>query len=283
MKKKILIPTDFSENAWNAITYAAALYKDTECRFYLLNSFLPAGHDSFQIMDSEPGTLTYDTAKKKSENGLTKTMETIGLQENNPKHSYLLISQHDELSCAIKSIINKHDIELVVMGTKGAGGKGSKLFGSNTIEVMEHVRNCPILGVPIDAHLIQIKEIVFPASFKTHYKRRELFHLLELAQIKEAIICVLHINKNGKLKIEQEENKLLLEECLEGVPFSFHEIGGSDPAASVHRFVESRNSDMIAFINRKHSVFSKMFSTPMANELGMFSKVPFLVLHDLSS
>jgi hypothetical protein len=35
--KNILIPTDFSENAWNAIVYAASLFKKNECSFYLIH------------------------------------------------------------------------------------------------------------------------------------------------------------------------------------------------------------------------------------------------------
>jgi len=60
-----------------------------------------------------------------------------------------------------------------------------------------------------------------------------------------------------------------------------HLIGGSNPAAAVQGFVESRNSDMVAFMNRKHSFFTSVFSKPMVKELGMYSKVPLLVMHDL--
>ncbi|WP_299528057.1 universal stress protein, partial [uncultured Lutibacter sp.] len=35
--KNILLPTDFSENSWNAIKYALELYKKTACNFYLLH------------------------------------------------------------------------------------------------------------------------------------------------------------------------------------------------------------------------------------------------------
>ena len=35
--KKILIPTDFSENSWNAIKYAVAFFKKTKCTFYILH------------------------------------------------------------------------------------------------------------------------------------------------------------------------------------------------------------------------------------------------------
>ncbi|MEJ2113114.1 MAG: universal stress protein [Flavobacteriaceae bacterium] len=39
MRRKILLPTDFSKNAWHAINYALELYKDENCDFYILNAF----------------------------------------------------------------------------------------------------------------------------------------------------------------------------------------------------------------------------------------------------
>jgi len=44
MKRKILLPTDFSKNAWNAMTYAIELYKDEVCEFYILNTFNATGY-----------------------------------------------------------------------------------------------------------------------------------------------------------------------------------------------------------------------------------------------
>ena len=39
--KHILLPTDFSDNSWNAITYAIQLFKDEACVFFILNTYTP--------------------------------------------------------------------------------------------------------------------------------------------------------------------------------------------------------------------------------------------------
>tara|TARA_R110002051_G_scaffold91205_3_gene160287 strand:- start:53125 stop:53985 length:861 start_codon:yes stop_codon:yes gene_type:complete len=283
MKKKILIPTDFSKNAWNAITYAADLFKDQECTFYILNAFTTPGYTLGDMMVPEPGSASYDKAQISSENSLEKVMDMLKFREQNDKHTYTTIAQYNSLLEAMKSFIEKRDIDLVVMGTKGASNSRSAAFGSNTITAMEKLRNCPIIGVPLDARVAHLKEIVFPTSYKTHYKRRELQYLVDLAQLQAANICIVHVDGHDghdDLSKDQKENKQLLEECLEGASYSFHHLGGSDATESVQRFVESRDSDMIAFINKKHAFFWSVFSTSMVKELGMFSKVPLLVLHD---
>lgn len=280
MKKKILIPTDFSKNAWNAITYASDLFKDQECNFYILNAFTTSGYSLGDMMVPEPGSASYDKAQNSSENSLEKVMDMLKFREQNHKHTYTTIAQYNSPLEAMKSFIEKRDIDLVVMGTKGASNSRSVTFGSNTINAMEKLRNCPIIGVPLDARVAYLKEIVFPTSYKTHFKRRELQYLVDLAQLQAANICVVHVDEHDSLSKEQQENKQLLEECIEGTNYSFHHLGGSDATASVQRFVESRDSDMIAFINKKHAFFGSVFTTPMVKELGMFCKVPLLVLHD---
>ena len=54
--KKILVPTDFSDNATNAIRYAVYLYKDVECTFYLLHTYSPAIYQAEYVLHS-PGQI----------------------------------------------------------------------------------------------------------------------------------------------------------------------------------------------------------------------------------
>lgn len=281
MKKKILIPTDFSKNAWNALTYAADLFKHQECTFYLLNTFGSLGYSIADLMVPEPGTKSYDSAQEASESGMEKLVSMLDFREKNPKHSYEVMSNFGNLLEEMKTIVEKKDITLVVMGTKGANNKRGALFGSNTILSMEKLRNCPTLSVPLDTRNFSLKEVVFPTSYKTHYKSRELTELVAIAKIHDATICVLHVNQRDELSDDQKENKKLLEDCLAGANYSFHRLSGSDPSTGVQNFVESRDSDMIAFINKKHAFFGSVFTSPMVKELGMFSKVPLLVMHDL--
>ena len=39
MHKNILIPTDYSRNAFNAIVYAFELFKNIDCTFYIFHSY----------------------------------------------------------------------------------------------------------------------------------------------------------------------------------------------------------------------------------------------------
>ena len=149
MKRKILLPTDFSKNACHAITYAIELYKKDSCDFYILNVFSATGNVIDSLINMEPGSEFYETAKSNSETGLAKVLDIIAFKDSkNPKHHFDTISTLNNVVEAIKNIVEEKDIEMVIMGTKGKTASRKKIFGSVAINVMEKVRNCPVIVVP---------------------------------------------------------------------------------------------------------------------------------------
>ena len=282
MDKRILLPTDFSKNALNAIRYALDLFQDQTCDFYFLNAYQVNGYSIDTFLVPEPGEGAYEAAKLKSEQGFEKLMDMLELHNSNPKHSYHTISTFNSILYALKSTIAKHDIDMVVMGTKGMTGADSVIFGTNTIDAMEKVTECPVLAIPENVRFTAPKEIVFPTDYKTNFKRRELNYLLEIALYHKAVIRVLHIEKEAKLSRDQKSNKELLESILEGAEHSYHTLKDLKVQSGISAFIESRESDMIAFVNRKHKFFGSMLSRPLVKEMGYRSKIPVLTLHDIS-
>lgn len=281
MKKKILIPTDFSRNAWGAISYALELFKNENCDFYILNAYDKVSFSLDEITNPDSDKSHLEMIQEESELGLKRISQRISFRDEAIAHQYFYISKDDDLIDAMKDIIEKKDIGLVVMGTKGKTDNLNVAFGSNTVIAMEKIRNCPVLSIPPNVIFKEPNEIVFPTSFRTHFKRRELQHLIEIAKITNAPIRILHVEKELTLDEEQINYKALLEEYFDGLDYSFHSLENSSISVAVQFFVQSRDSEMIAFINKKHTFFSNIFSQPLVKSVGVKSEVPVLVMHDL--
>ncbi len=279
MDKRILVPTDFSKNALNAIRYALDLYAKLDCEFYFLNVFRLDSYTTSTLILPEPGSAAYEAAKAESKKGFVKLLDMLELHPDNPKHSYYTISSFNFLSEALKQTIAEKDIDLLVMGTQGATGTKGVIFGSNTVLAMEKIRECPVLAVPEDVRFSAPSEIVFPTDFKLAFKRKELSYLIEIAKMHEAAIRILYVSKKDALTELQENNKHLLANILEPVDHSFHTLSKKDVSDGIMTFVESRDSDMIAFINHKHFFFGSVFSKPLVKEIGYDATVPILALH----
>jgi len=286
MKRKILLPTDFSANSLKAINYALQLYKDEQCLFFILNAFSEASTVIDSLINMEPGSELYETARLNSENGLSKVLNTVAFGKNgNPKHSFQTLSVFNNTLEAIKNAVEQKDVELIVMGTKGETKSRANIFGSVAVSVMEKVRSCPVIVVPELAKLEMPKEIVFPTNYKTHFKKRELNYVIDIAQRCKASIRVLHISEaEDELSEAQLNGKKLLSEYFEGVVgHSFHFLSRTSVPVGINCFIESRDSDMVAFVNKKHAFFGSIFTKPLVKEISFDAKVPILVMHDLTN
>lgn len=281
MKRNILLPTDFSENATQAITYALELFKNEKCLFHLLNVFYIKATDIESLVGMEPGSDLYEATKRDSEGGLHRLLNTVAFGANgNPNHSFQTLSVFSEPLQAIKTIVEQKNIELIVMGTRGQTNARSKIYGSTALDVMEKIRKCPIIVVPQLAKQGLPKEIVFPTGFKAPFKKIELDYLIDIANSCNASIKVLHISEDGKLNEKQKDNKKVLDEYFENVNHSFHFLSNMAVPAAINCFVESRESDMVAFMNRKHSFFASILNQPLVKGIAYNSKVPILVMHE---
>ena len=283
MKKRILFATDFSKNAWNALTYALELYKNEECDFYILNAFSTNPYKIDSINIPEQGDENYDVAEKLAKKGLEKILKLLELYQTNPIHKFFSMTFFGRPVDAIKETIESKDIDLVVMGNKGETDAESIIYGSNAIQVMGESRNSPVLMIPKGVTYSEPKEIVFPTNYKSNFKRMELRYLYEISKITNAKVRILHVDKDESLSERQIENKDMLADCFDGLDFSFHWLDNADVISGLHNFVQSRGSDMVAIISKKHSFFEKIFSRSIVEDLGYHSQVPVLVMHDLTS
>lgn len=282
MDKRILLPTDYSKNALNAIRYALELYRDVQCDFYVLNTFQVSGYTLDSMMVPEPGEQLYDIAKRASEEGMERLMEMIRVHPSNSKHRFHTICTFNSLIEAVRNIIAKKDIDIIVMGTKGINSSKAKIFGTNTVTLMEKIKECPVIAVPEGYSYSVPKEIVFPTDYKSDYKRKELQYLIEIAKLHDSKINVVHIDKDkdGKLNRKKETNKQLLQDILDGTDYEMHFLPAINISDGINIFIESKGCDIISFLNRKHLFFGSILSNPLVKEIGYDPKIPILELND---
>ncbi len=276
---KILLPTDFSENSVNAIHYALNLFKNDECTFYLLNVYRVPYLSSSDVAYINTGALMNleEELKKNSEGNLKKLTENLSSKANS-KHSFEFITDYNFLTDAVKNCIKDKNIDLIVMGTKGATGAKEIFMGSNTGDIIMKVDQ-NVLVVPENVVYKEPREITFPTDYEIGYKPEDLSYLLSIAQKHKAAIRVLHIQHEPLTK-KQLAHKKILEALLKDIDHSFHTLTGVQFENAVNLFTQSRgNVDMIAVIARHYGFFQRLFFRPKVEELSFHTRIPLLVLH----
>ena len=135
--KNILIPTDFSDNAYKAISYALRLFKDENCAFHLLHTYTPAVYQSEYLLHS-PGQLGLgDIYRTDSEKKLEDLKQKIISESSNPKHLFRTYSAFSILMEAIDELVDSKQIDILIMGTQGATGAKEIFLGSNTVHALK--------------------------------------------------------------------------------------------------------------------------------------------------
>ena len=221
--KNVLLPTDFSENSWNAIKYAIHFFNAIECGFYLLhvnslNNFIP--QDEALTIDSYYLENTYIKPAKQKLRSFVKRISK--LKPNKDKHKFFVLTETGFFIDSIRRIIKEKEIDFIVMGTKGASGLNEIILGTNTADVITKVK-CTTLAVPENAEFVPPKEIAFPSDLNLTYNLDILHPLLDIVEHFKAFLRILHINKNKRdLERELNQNITLLKDYFTDIKSSFH-------------------------------------------------------------
>ena len=87
--KRILLPTDFSDNAFEAIRYALLVFKDIECTFFLLHTYTPPVYQTEYLLGS-PGLIGLgDVMQETSMTQLEQLKDRLVNQYENPNHTLI--------------------------------------------------------------------------------------------------------------------------------------------------------------------------------------------------
>lgn len=282
--KNILVATDFSNNAYSALFYATKLFKSEACNFHILNTyneFTPLHGKSAGLLGRKKHL---EQVQKESENRLIETSHKIVLDNNgNKKHSFDTLALGGDLIKAIKEQTEKKNIHFIVMGNKGFTQTADVFFGSNTIQVVESLNSCPVLAIPGEMDFKTPKEIAFVTDYRTGCHPNTIAPLLYVTSLSKAAIHVMHINESEHLSVEQENNRILLETCLDTVEHSFHNMYEFDDKAKViEKFLDTMKIDLFAMVKREKNLFERLSHEPVIKDVSMYSQVPFLILPDKS-
>ncbi len=276
----ILIPTDFSDNAWNALEYGVRFFQKTECTFYLAHiSPIPGYSGAGSSLTKGTGKLA-DSLLEESKKDLNALIARVKELPIKTKHTFVPLAFYSYFTDTIKSIVENRTIDLIIMGTKGATGLKKVTMGSNTGDVMTKVK-CPLMAIPENAVYESPKEIAFPTDFKLGTDLKVLDKVVELATMNNAALRIMNILDNGEtLSKEQENDKDFLKKYLVDVDHSFHTLTGRKMDSAVQCFTESRDIDLIAMVAKNQNLFQRILFRPTVEQISYHTKVPFLVLHE---
>ena len=279
--ERILVPTDFSEQAGYAMDLACQIARKTKSELIALHVLdhtglfdFSSGSSAYPLMGNPAGLdldqqfleSLYTNAEEKCTNFLSKY-----------EYSDLTINKKIKIGSAFHYIteeINDQNVNLVIMGSKGASGFEEVLIGSNTEKVVRHAK-CPVLTVKSKLALEDINDIAFATSFK----EGDLHVTEELKKLQEVFNAKLHLVRvntpncfetNRKImamaKLFIEENKIS--------NYTINIYSDKVEEDGIIFFAQDIDADMIALATHGRTGISHLLSGSIAEDIVNHAKRP---------
>lgn len=267
----ILIPTDFSENARKAIEFAIKKFNSDETTFILLHTYKLNHYGAVVSVDLDD-ILKEDRLKSMQE-------EKEWVLENFPNVQLKTATFQGMVVDIVSRYSASNNIDLIVMGTKGATGAAEVLLGSNAANVVKSV-DTPLILVPGNVTDKPIKEVLFATDLKESKSFETIQPLRTLLKTVDARLEIVHIVSGDDKKEQIAKEELKIDTVFEDIDHQFNFIENQDIETGILEFSDEINADMIVAVARNYGLLEQIFHRSVTRKLSMHTQLPLLILRE---
>lgn len=276
--KKILVPTDFSDNAAAAYDYAALLAEKTSATIYLLH-ILDIPHAAGPLPDAD-NKATADV------HYMMEVMKLIKLRIEKLKNNKVFksakvvdIIEIGNVPSKICLAAKKYKADIIVMGTHGVSGFQESFIGSNAERVIRNAA-IPVLSVKNRMKNSKISTIVFASDFS---KETELVlpAISKIAEIFKARLILMKIVTMVDFQSSHETEKQVEEFRKKNKLFNYSTqiYYAYSKEEGIRNFSENAGADLIALGTHGRHGLAHFFKGSVAEEVVNHASLPVLTLN----
>jgi nucleotide-binding universal stress UspA family protein len=282
--KKILVPTDFSACAENAVNFAVESAKIFPATITLLHSFDLNGDVYTDYM------------------GVNKEYNQSQLHEATDKLTQLKLSIKKKDALAVESSVftggvkesilatsAEKNIDVVVMGTAGANGLLQKWWGSKTSDIIGKSQ-VPVLAIPVNYQWKKPKKILLATN---HFETEPaiLDAIFDLADCYDAQVQVVVFTNEAHdtafVFLEQDRKipayEQMLKDKYKDKMIGVDHLFGTDFELVLQNYMNHNQIDMLAMIPYKRSFADKIFHPSITKRMSYHTKIPLLAIPAIDS
>ncbi|MFL5741653.1 MAG: universal stress protein [Flavisolibacter sp.] len=261
--KTILVATDFSMPASNALFYAGRLAESIQASVIILHVYqLPIS------MNEVPALLvSAEGLREYAELNLEKSRLT--LLKVHPDLQVRTESRLGDVVDELNELSEKLDPFAIVIGRSGSNAMKRVLFGSTTLAIIRKSR-FPVIAVPHSAAGLSFHNIALAVD--------DLNEEVPAQQIKLTLdplkgnIHMVHVqpNRSGSLEADRLANEL---------NSTFTTIRDDEFLHGIQSYVRNNNIDLLVILPHRHSLIERMFLKTHTAELMQELSLPILCIN----
>lgn len=257
----LLYPTDFSDFSRQTLENILPLIKNHNNKLILLHaaSHTKANETADRVRISESFTE------------FTESLGGLGDIDYETRWHFGISSE------VIVREADHVEIDLIVMGTKGAKG-WDRLWGSKT-EAVVRQSITPVLVIPEGASIHEIQSIVLAMDYDQPLEETRLHLLKRIAGDLETEIDVLNVlHRESELSRPEKRRRKMLKNYLYDLPHRFSSHFEDEVSEGLTKYAEEQEAGLIAVMPRSYGFLERVFTESISQKMVYQSKLPLLIL-----
>lgn len=259
---KILVPTDFSEQAGIALKAAAGIARKSNAEIILIH-IIDLPHESMDMINHGYDLPEIMMFKQAAEAKLTQTSLSEDLSGLNVSQILVLGRTFNEVINAAKA----NNIDLIVMGSHGASGFKEFFVGSNTEKVVR-MSDIPVLAIKGTNTDIKFDKVVFASDF-TEEALPNFEKIINFLKSNGGTPHFLMVNTPNNFKpthiAEEIAHNYLKQFNLEAYEFSIY--NDLDIEKGILNFANRVDADLIAMGTHGRKGFARLLNGSISEDL----------------
>ncbi|MDC8005825.1 universal stress protein [Aureisphaera galaxeae] len=268
--KRILVPTDFSVQAENALKVAAQIARKNNSEIYLEHSLNLPSH----INDAGPAAALPEAIYfiRLAEKEFEKILELPYLEDLD---IYEAIG-HGEIYDDVKQTVEEKDIDLIVMGSHGSSGFKEMFIGSNAEKVVR-TSKIPVLVIKNEHKNFEVKDFVFATDFSEEC-RQPFDKAQKFAKDVGAKLHLLYINTPSGFKTTTEANAMM-NNFIKGMGvenYTLNIYNDTSVEKGILGFARENNAQLVGMSTHGRKGISHFFNGSISEDLVNHAKMPVI-------
>ena len=271
--KLIIVPTDFSPTADNAMKYAMDMALAMGAKIMLVNMYeIPISFSEVPLV-----TVSVEQLHKMSQEKLNELKHNIDTITAGKIHVYTE-SRLGNVSEEVEKICDTLDPYAVVMGTRGVSGVGQLFLGSNSMAVIEKIET-PVFIVPPGVRFKPFRKIGLATDMENVSENIPVATIRELVNFFNADLHVLNVDyRERHVTSYTTEESLKLGTMLADMHPVYDMVENKDVEQGLNDFTERNNVDLLITVPKKRHFFEKILEQSTTRKLIYHTMIPLLCI-----
>lgn len=277
--KKILIPTDFSENASDALDYALHLIKGQKTTIHIINVIEPI------VVSSDIGANTIPVSHDHISNA-KKAMEAIEMfskeyfgETNRTNINITTSVEIGSIAYTINQKAKELETDVIIMGTQGHHHSFlEKVIGTISTDVIDNAV-CPVILIPKGYKFKIIDNVIFSTNLN-HADPYKLWKATEiLAPMIVKVRCLYVSPDKSKEDIELERFAKYMVEHSPSLQTVFNVVESDSVESKIIEYADTYNAELVIMHKDKKAHWRRIFTTSHTRKMVFWTRVPLMILN----